>query len=110
MASYSKHIEVSCSLSHTPFFQCVSRETIPDGNTVQVRFNTFEGNDNYVFSLWFQYPLLAYLDTYRKQLLMQGIVDVLNNNTNPMAPDYVQKSNLCLGPYEIYGANTFNEG
>ena len=59
-------------------------------------------------SVWLQYPLLAYLDVHRKNVLMEAVVTVLN--TGPTAPDVIDRNNLCLGTYETYSLNSFNEG
>ena len=85
----------------------MDRDTFTTADGVLVQFNTFEQNPDNVLSIWLQYPLLAYLDVHRKNVLMEAIVRVLNDGG---ATPTVDMSNLCLGTYDTYSLTTFNEG
>ena len=75
-----------------------------------VTFSEFEQIGAYVWTLFFQFPLLSYLDVGRKRALIDIVVKVLNSRDVDLGtntPMYLE--NVCIGTYEVYWITSFDE-
>lgn len=63
-----------------------------------VNYTAYEQNSNNVWTLFFQMPLLGFLDTTRKRALMEIITELSGVTVE-----------VCLGTYEVYEIATFRE-
>lgn len=64
-----------------------------------VNYTAYEQNSNNVWTLFFQMPLLGFLDMTRKRALMEIITELAS----------VTVTDVCLGTYEVYEIATFRE-
>ena len=69
-------------------------------------FSEFEQDGGSVWTLFFQIPLLAYLDLSRKRALIDLVISILNSQ-GPRLP--LTLDNVCIGTYETYELTTFKE-
>lgn len=82
-----------------------------DGD-VDVTFTEFEQNNASVWTLFFQFPALAYLDPARKIALLTLVLNTLNELTDaPPGSAYppTTSADLCIGTFEFYKLTTFDE-
>lgn len=63
-----------------------------------VNYTAYEQNSNNVWTLFFQMPLLGFLDMTRKRALMEIITELASVTVD-----------VCLGTYEVYEIATFRE-
>lgn len=94
-------------------FFCVNRTNI--NNTygeLEPLFTEFEQTNESVWTLFLQFPALAYLDPARKTALLTIVVNTLNlpgalapNEANPPT----SLDDLCIGTFEFYELTTFRE-
>lgn len=91
-------------------FFCLERDTDPlvvDGEEfVRISYSGYQNTVDNVWSVFVQFPLLAYLDTNRKRALIDTILNVLNSGDTTTA---LNINNVCLGPYTVYEITTFQE-
>lgn len=69
-------------------------------------FSEFEQDGNSVWTLFFQMPLLAYLDLSRKRALIDLVISILNYQGTPYP---LTLDSACIGTYETYELTTFKE-
>ena len=76
---------------------------------IVVTFDEFEQSGDYVWTLLFQFPLLAYLDVARKRALIDIVVIVLDMGgpTLENAPEVLE--DVCIGTYEVNWLTSFDE-
>lgn len=91
-------------------FFCINRYTENEEGETVVKFDEFEQIGAYVWTLFFQFPLLSYLDVARKRALIDIVVTVLNlrgvdlDTNTPMDLD-----DVCIGTYEVNWLTSFDE-
>ena len=54
------------------------------------------------WTVFFQFPLLSYMDNARKWALFQVLLETANSGSS--------LGSLCVGNYTQYGVSTYNEG
>lgn len=101
-------VSVNCIGNVNIVSQCIERTTEYDLQTsrVNVTFSEFEQDGASVWTLFFQIPLLAYLDLSRKRALIDLVISILNSQ-GPRLP--LTLDNVCIGTYETYELTTFKE-
>ena len=106
--SVDAHLSLSFNLFSS---QCVNRSSVPNSDgELDISFTEFEQNNESVWTLFFQFPALAYLDPARKVALLSIVLNTLNleaapNRDNP--PNSLD--DLCIGTFEFYELTTFRE-
>ena len=83
--------------------------TVVTNDSVDVSFTPFEQANESIWTLFFQFPALAYLDPVRKAALLGIVIDTVNREgiTTEMPPQTL--NDICIGPFEFYELTTFRE-
>ena len=87
-------------LLYASLFQCLGYgETITD----------FPGNSNDSWTIFLQFPLLSFLDTARRDVLLNNISQLIINGSDNRLNDTFDGSMICVGRYEAYRLSYYEE-
>ena len=68
--------------------------------------------DDDVWTLWLQYPIIQFIDVTRKQVLFSLIADIIRSGATTPATTALRDfsvDNICLGPYRQIDVYEYSE-
>ena len=87
--------------------------TVVTNDSVDVTFTPFEQANESIWTLFFQFPALAYLDPVRKAALLNIVLDTVNLQGAGQSPNAANPpqtlDDFCIGTFEFYELTTFRE-